>query len=154
MARTSQERNLLVGVNQRVCCSFQRKPFHWLVISDIEVEMNKEQRQQVEQIRQERAALDQMDVSAAWIHQAYREHVDFLLSVINWQSIESAPKEGRIWLFGTAKTWDNYERPNAMVIGYWNEHAKTWAIAAMGQPREMSIEPTLWQALPEAPPQA
>jgi len=48
----------------------------------------------------------------------------------NWQPIETAPTTGLIWLFGTAHTWDGYERPNAKVIGYWSKDK--WYVIALG----------------------
>ena len=67
-----------------------------------------------------------------------------------WQPIETAPKDGtHVWLFGTALSFDGYERANAMVIGMWV--SEKWRIVALGQPREMEIKAERWQLLPQPP---
>lgn len=72
-------------------------------------------------------------------------------TLFEWQPISTAPKKGKIWLFGTAKTWDGYERSDAMVIGFWSDYSQNWAIWSMEQPREVSIEPERWFPLPHKP---
>jgi hypothetical protein len=67
----------------------------------------------------------------------------------DWQSIDTAPKTGQIWLFGTVQTWDGYERPNARVIGYYS--GDKWYVSAMGGPREKTVVPTLWYPIPDNP---
>lgn len=68
----------------------------------------------------------------------------------DWKEMDSAPREGYVFLFGLAKTWDDYERENALVIGFWS--CGNWRIHALGQPREEIIKPTRWCNLPTAPP--
>jgi hypothetical protein len=83
------------------------------------------------------------------IDQALRQH-EIEVRAEAWQPIETAPKDGtRVWLFGTALTFDDYERPNAMVIGMWL--SDKWRVVASGQPREMEIKANYWQPLPDPP---
>lgn len=82
---------------------------------------------------------------------AYGAILELLRENPTWESMESAPKDGYLWLFGTVKTFDGYERENAMVIGRWNEVVKEWRVSDLGGPREVVIEPQLWQRMPDRP---
>jgi hypothetical protein len=68
---------------------------------------------------------------------------------MTWHPIETAPKDRVIWLFGTEITYDDYTRPNAMVIGCWS--GRDWMVLALGIPRSETIEALLWHPLPELP---